>query len=76
MKIDRWLKKENFKTNVYTRKQYDTRFKLGFAITTIIELAGHENFKRWMEKIGFQSPKHLMKIEKYEKIAEAGLPDL
>lgn len=42
----------------------DTRLSNGFSIINRIEINRHDNVKRWMQIIGFKSPKHLKKAEK------------
>ncbi|MFH1589412.1 MAG: hypothetical protein ABIB43_02510 [archaeon] len=49
----------------YNYKQFDKRFKKGFAITNRIDIYGFSNLKKWMEEIGFSNQKHLNKIQKY-----------
>ena len=75
--IATWLNQNGFHTNTYERKQIDLRFKKGYSITHVIELSGHENFIKWMEIIGFNSPKHRARAEEvfnsYKKVAGAGL---
>ncbi len=46
----------------YDIKVEDVRFKKGFAITHRIYLYGHKQLIKWMQTIGFSSPKHLAKF--------------
>ena len=52
---------------VYNYKVYDSRFESGYSQISRIELNGKKNFEKYMHIIGFSSPKHLNKIEKYKK---------
>lgn len=62
------LKKYGFKiVETYDYKLIDNRIKNGFTVINRIELNGKDNLKRWLSIIGFSSPKHLAKIEKYWK---------
>ncbi len=61
--INEVLRKKGFKTVLsldYKRK--DSRLKKGYSIINIIELNGKNNLNKWMEDVGFRSPKHLSKI--------------
>ena len=62
------LKKYGFKAaELYNYKLNDTRVKDGFTIINRIDLNGKDNLRLWIQKIGFLSPKHKNKIEKYWK---------
>ena len=64
--IAMFLKEEDFKlTELYNYKITDYRAKGGFTIINRIDINGKDNFRLWTKKIGFYSPKHLNKIEKY-----------
>lgn len=77
LQIAIFLKEMGFKfSKVYTYRVNDVRFKLGYNIISRIELSGHNNLKLWRDKVDFFSPKHLLKIKKYWKIAEGRLPYL
>jgi len=63
--ISNFLKKEEFKVvERYDYQVKDKRIKRGFTVINRIELNGRRNFQRWMENIGFSSPKHIKKIKK------------
>lgn len=62
------LKKLDLKiVESYNYKKKDDRVELGYTIISRIEINGKNNSSLWIEKIGFSSPKHLEKIEKYWK---------
>jgi hypothetical protein len=50
---------------IYDYKLIDQRIKAGSTIINRIELNGTHNLKKWLENIGFESPKHLLKIQKH-----------
>lgn len=50
---------------VYNYKIYDSRFKDGFSLISRIEINGRNNFDKYMDIVGFSSPKHLDKIKNY-----------
>lgn len=52
---------------IYDYHLKDPRARAGFTVINRLELNGQKNFKRWMEHIGFWSPKHLEKIKKREE---------
>ncbi|MGV8171346.1 MAG: LAGLIDADG family homing endonuclease [Candidatus Woesearchaeota archaeon] len=52
-------------TVIYNRKVSDWRIKNQFTIISRIDLNGKDNLKKWIEKVGFSSPKHLNKIETF-----------
>lgn len=51
-------------TRYFNYKQLDKRFKKGYFIINRIELCGYENYKLWMNRIGFNNNRHLIKTEK------------
>lgn len=51
----------------YDYKVKDKRIIKGFTIINRVELNGKDNLELWMKTIGFLSPKHIAKIEKYGK---------
>jgi len=51
----------------YDYRVPDERTKNGFTVINRIELNGQKNFRRWIEQIGFWSPKHLEKIKRSGK---------
>lgn len=60
------LKKLEFKiVEIYDYRVTDKRAKAGFTIINRLEMNGKDNLKRWIDTIGFDSPKHLKKIKKY-----------
>ena len=60
------LKEIGFKVvETYNYKAFDSRLANGFNIINRLELNGVENLDLWRSKIGFYSPKHLNKINKY-----------
>lgn len=60
------LKKIGLKVvEIYNYKKKDDRVKLGYTIVSRIEINGKANLDFWMKNIGFLSPKHLKKINKY-----------
>jgi len=62
------LKKLDFKImELYNYKVIDKRIERGFTVISRIELNGRYNLILWNQKIGFFSPKHLKKINKYWK---------
>ncbi|MBD3355290.1 hypothetical protein GF361_04880 [Candidatus Woesearchaeota archaeon] len=66
--IANWLKNQDFKiVEKYDYKIIDFRTKQGYTIINRIELNGNQNLIKWMNKIGFSSPKHIKKIKKYWK---------
>ena len=59
------LKKIGFNFyEVYDYKNKDERLKKGYSLISKIEINGRNNFRHWMNKIGFLHPKHLNKIKK------------
>ncbi len=59
------LENFGFKVSKYfNSKHLDKRFKKGYFIINRIELCGHENYKLWMNLIGFNNPRHIIKTEK------------
>jgi len=60
------LKKQGFQiAEIYDYKVKDIRFKKGYSIINRIDLNGVNNYKLWLNQIGFRHPKHLKKIKKY-----------
>lgn len=49
----------------YDYKVKDSRLDGGFSVISRIELNGQNNFRRWLNIIGFLSPKHQAKIKKF-----------
>lgn len=65
------LKDLGFKlVEIYDYEVKDIRVKRGFTTINRIELNGERNLKLWIEQIGFFSPKHIEKINKYWKDSE------
>ena len=66
--VSSFLKNEGFKpVEIYDYHVKDSRVKEGFTIINRIELNGKDNLKKWLDIIGFKSPKHLKKIKKYRE---------
>lgn len=66
VEVSEELRRLELKTCVFLDcKINDPRFKKGYSIISRVELNGFYNLKRWMESIGFRSPKHLNKIRQY-----------
>jgi intein/homing endonuclease len=51
---------------LYNYNQRDSRIERGFTTISRIDVHGHKNLQRWIDKIGFYSPKHLDKIMENE----------
>lgn len=64
--VANFLKENEFKiVEIYNYKLIDDRIKKGFTTISRIDLNGKINFRLWLNKIGFLSPKHKNKINKY-----------
>lgn len=68
LETSKYLKSLGFNiVEIYDYKLKDSRIEKGFTVINRIELNGEKNLDNWLLKIGFNSPKHLKKIEKYGK---------
>jgi len=50
---------------LYNYHQKDSRLIKGFTTVSRIDISGNTNLNLWIEHVGFFSPKHLAKIEKF-----------
>ncbi|MBW2971785.1 hypothetical protein KY359_01995 [Candidatus Woesearchaeota archaeon] len=58
------LKQRRFKVvEIYNYKLMDNRVERGFTIINRLEMNGKDNLRKWLDLIGFDSPKHLNKIK-------------
>lgn len=74
--VSNYLQGMGFKISErYNYKVKDSRIEQGYTTISRIDLNGKKNLELWNQKIGFFSPKHLAKIEKYyvkKRVAEVG----
>ena len=68
-----YLEENGFKVNRYFDYKFpDKRLKKGYNIINRIELNGHTNFENWINHIGTNQAKNLIKINQWKKKSSEG----